>query len=272
MSVTAVDSHLHILDRAFPQSEGSNYVPESSQFGSADRFLSVLDAHGLSHGLLVAAEPYGFDNGCMLDAIARSDGRFKGVALVDPSLSDTELEQLVAGGVVGIRYNLTSFGMTQFLHPATAGLFGRLAEQGLFLQIHCQHDELVDAMPVLDHPDLKVMIDHFGRPDVRKGLHQRGFQAMLELGRRGNAVVKLSGPFRCSRQMPPYADVEPYVEAAIEAFTIENCVWGSDWPFVRSSERIDYGPELACARRWFPDDSDYDKIMAKNPARLFGFV
>ena len=51
---------------------------------------------------------------------------------------------------------------------------------------------------------------------------------MLELGRRGNAAVKLSGAFRSSRQLWPYADCDEYVRALIDAFTLDNCVWGSD--------------------------------------------
>jgi len=46
-----------------------------------------LDAHGLTHGLLVAAQPYGRDNRCMLDSIAASAGRLKGIALVAPAIA-----------------------------------------------------------------------------------------------------------------------------------------------------------------------------------------
>jgi predicted TIM-barrel fold metal-dependent hydrolase len=233
--------------------------------------FSVLAAHGLSHALLVAAEPYGIDNGCMVDAIRASGGRCKGIALVSPDIAERALAGLVDAGVIGIRFNLASFGMAQFRHPATDRLFGQLSEAGLFLQVHCEKDQLVDAMPMLRRPGLRVMIDHFGRPQVERGVAQPGFQALLELGRSGNAVVKLSGPFRCSRLPPPYEDVDPFIAAAIEAFTLENCVWGSDWPFVLVSERIDYGPELACLQRWLPDTADRRKVLAENPARLFGF-
>lgn len=271
MAVIAADCHFHLIDRDYPLAANRNYDPDGSQYGNAERLFSLFEAFGLSHGLVVQAEPYGFDNSCMLDAISMSGGRLKGIALVDPAISDAELDALIDADVVGIRYNLTSFKMTQFLHPATPRLLARLVEAGLFLQIHCERDELVAAMPVIDVDGLKVMIDHFGRPEVTRGTGQPGFQAMLELGRRGNCVVKLSGSFRVSKLMPPYGDVDPYIEAAIEVFTLDNCVWGSDWPFVRTMERIDYAPEIACVKRWLPDADDYRKVMAENPARLFGF-
>src|SRR5207344_2441814 len=107
------------------------------------------------------------------------------------------------------------------------------------------------------------------RPARRGGLVHPGFQTLLELGRSGNAVVKLSGPFRSSVEGYPYRDVDPFVAAVIEAFTLDRCVWGSDWPFVRMDERMDYGPPLVCLQRWLPDPSDRRTVLWHTPARLF---
>ena len=118
-----------------------------------------------------------------------------------------------------------------------------------------------------------------GRLDARHPLHirglvlrqQPGFQALLAFGREGHAI-KLSGPFRASTQgCFPWDDVDPFIAAAIDAFTIDRCVWGSDWPFVRMDDRMDYGPALACLARWVPGAADREKVLWHNPARLFGF-
>lgn len=69
----------------------------------------------------------------------------------------------------------------------------------------------------------------------------------------------------------PYRDVDPFIAVAIEAYTLERCVWGSDWPFVRMDERMDYGPPLTCLPRWLPDPQDRRKVLWDTPARLFGF-
>lgn len=271
-AAVVADCHAHVFDRRLPFAAERTYTPEESQMGSAGRFLSVLDAHGVTHGLLVGAEPYGLDNRCLTDAIAASGGRLRGIALVAPDIDEAALDALARNGVVGVRYNLSSAGMRQFLHPATPRLFARLAERGMFLQIHTMADELAEAMPILRGERPRVIIDHFARPDVTRGLDQPGFAALLELGRSGTAVVKLSGPYRSSAMLPPYADVVPFISAAIEAFTLDNCVWGSDWPFVKVDERIDYGPEFACLARWLPGEADRRKVLSDNPARLFGFA
>jgi predicted TIM-barrel fold metal-dependent hydrolase len=268
----AADCHGHVFCRSrFPYALDATYEPHPSQAGTVARFLAVLEAHGLSHGLLVGPEPHGTDNRCLLESLAAGNERLKGIALVQPDVAERELTALADRGVVGIRFNLSTFGMSQFGHPAAARLLARLREMGWFLQIHCAKDELVDAAPILRRAAVRIMIDHFGRPNVARGLDQPGFRTLLELGRSGNAVVKLSGAFRSSREGWPYRDVDPFIAAAIEAFTLERCVWGSDWPFVRTDERIDYGPELACLQRWLPHEADRRKVLWDTPAQLFGF-
>jgi predicted TIM-barrel fold metal-dependent hydrolase len=271
MTTPAVDSHAHVFGPGHAFAPDIPYVPHATQQGTAAQFRAVLDAHGLTHGLLVAAQPYLYDNSCMLEAIAGSAGRFKGVALVRPGATGRELEALAEAGVVGIRFNLSSFGMREFTEPGADRLLAQVREMGWYLQIHCQDDELAEAIPVLRRAGVRVMIDHFGRPEIARGLAQPGFAALLELGRAGANVVKLSGPFRCSREGYPYRDVDPFIAAAIDAYTLDRCVWGSDWPFVRVSERIDYGPPLACLHRWLPAEVDRRTVLWNTPARLFGF-
>ncbi|WP_028601509.1 amidohydrolase family protein [Ottowia thiooxydans] len=269
----AVDAHAHIFcGPEHPMSPHRLYTPHSTEMGTADQFCAVLDAHGFSHALLVGAGPYRTDNSGMLAAIAAFPGRFKGIALVEPDIDEHEMKSFVEHGIVGIRVNLSGFGLSQITGAAADRLLAMLKEMGLFLQIICQKDDLVTAMPILRRSGVKVMVDHFGRPDISQGIAQQGFQALLELGRSGNAIVKLSGPFRSSVAGFPYKDVDQFVSSAMDAFTLDRCVWGSDWPFVDMHQRIDYGPTASCIARWLPDVEDRQKVLWDTPARLFGFT
>jgi predicted TIM-barrel fold metal-dependent hydrolase len=49
-------------------------------------------------------------------------------------------------------------------------------------------------------------------------------------------------------------------------------VWGSDYPFLRASERLDYGPLLAVLPRLFPADDDQHRLLWRTPAKLLGFA
>ena len=87
----------------------------------------------------------------------------------------------------------------------------------------------------------------------------------------GRAVVKLSGAFRESHRPFPFDDMNPFVEAVLKAFTPQNCVWGSDWPFLNIDPKPDYAKTLACLERWLPDKDQRRQVLSDTPERLFGF-
>ena len=133
----AADCHAHIFcGTTYPFSPETVYVPHPTQTGTAAQFLAVLNAHGFTHGLLVGAGPYGPDNRCMLDAIAGSGGRFKGIALVKASVSQSELADLADRGVVGVRINLLNHGLKPLIEPGADRMLAYLKEMKLFAQIH----------------------------------------------------------------------------------------------------------------------------------------
>ncbi len=269
----AIDSHAHVFDPVrFPLRDTGGHMPVPNECGTPAQFLTVLDAHRITHGLLVNPQAgYATDNGCMLDAIARSGGRLKGVALVGHEISDGELQSLTDDGVVGARFNLVFAHATSIRGEAGETLLARIRALGWFAQIYYRDDGLLEALPSLRASGIKVVVDHCGGFDPNKGLQQPGFQALLELGRSGNAAVKLSGAFRLSREPWPHIDLDAYIAALIEVFTPDNCVWGSDWPFVRFPARVDYGPQLALVERWLPDANDRLKVLWETPRRWFGF-
>ena len=272
LSTFAVDAHAHVFcGTDYPFSPDTLYIPHPSQMGTPQKFRAVLDAHGMTHALLVGAGPYTHDNRCMLKAIADSNGRFKGIGVVKADISERDLAALKDKGVVGIRMNLIGHGLKPLIEPGADRLLARLKDLGLFLQLHFQKDELIDAAPILRKSGVRMMLDHFGRPDIARGVKSAGYQTVLEFGKSGQAVIKLSGPFRSSLQGYPYTDVDSFIAAAIDAFTLDNCLWGSDWPFVRMDERMDYGPPATCLPRWLPDAKDREKVLWDTPARLFGF-
>lgn len=270
----AVDSHAHVFDTArFPFTNPHGYVPQANEQGTALEFRTVLAAHGMTHGLLVNPfAGYATDNACLLDAIARSEGRFKGVALVGHETTDAELEVLAAGGVVGARFNTLFSGATSLQGDAGVRLLARIKSLGWFAQIYFHDDEVQKLLPIVDKAGIRVVVDHCACPDTSRGIDQPGFAAVLELGRRGNAAIKLSGPFRYSKQPWPHSDCEPFVEALIRAFTLDNCVWGSDWPFVRLPMRVDYGPTRALLDWWIPDAGNRQRVLWESPRRWFGFA
>jgi predicted TIM-barrel fold metal-dependent hydrolase len=266
-----IDCHNHVLDPArFPYAADTAYRPAGQEIGSASYFLHVLDAYGVRHALLVGPNSgYGMDNRCLLDAIARSGGRFKGIAVVPNDVEVSALERLKSAGVTGVAFNTTVNGVAYYADSDE--LLAKLAALGLFVQIQVEHDQLVPLAPMLERSGVRILIDHCGRPTPEAGLDQPGFKALLRLARTGRAFVKLSGYEKFSREPYPYTDVQPYFRALIETFTLDACVWASDWPFLKATKRVDYGPLLKLVENLLPGEHDRRKLLWETPQKLFGF-
>ncbi|MEO8740993.1 MAG: amidohydrolase family protein [Casimicrobiaceae bacterium] len=266
-----IDCHNHVLDPLnFPYAADAVYRPAGQEIGTAAQLDAVLAVYGARHALIVGPNSgYGTDNRCLLDAVARGQGRHKGVAVVRHDVDSAELERLKALGIVGVTMNAT-------YHPsgyyANAGpLLAKLAALGLFIQVQVEGEQMVALAPMLIDSGARIVIDHCGRPTPAAGLDQPGFTAVLDLARTGRASVKVSGYAKFSQQRWPYLDTHRYVHALVDAYSLDACVWRSDWPFLRAIERLDYGPLLKLVEILFPDRASRQKLFWETPRALFGF-
>jgi predicted TIM-barrel fold metal-dependent hydrolase len=268
-----VDCHAHIIDpRRFAYADGPGYTPRPDETGTREAFSAVLQAHKVEHALLVQPSCYGLDNAAMIDAMSNDPGRFKAIAVVSPGASDRELSDLAERGVVGVRFNLVNYDRNALAGPDGTRLLDRLKSVGWFAQIYADDEQWPELARLLRLSRVKILIDHFGVRDLAAGTRTCGFQTVLELGREGNATVKLSAPFRLTSQPGAYAQLESFVEALLESFGVEHCVWGSDWPFLAVRRKIRYGDLLADLERWLPNRNDRDQVLWFNPIRLFDFA
>ena len=268
----AIDCHAHIVDPGrFPFVEGPGYRPRAHETGTAETYGEVLDANRVGHALLVQPSGYGFDNSAMLDAMRRFPGRFRGIAMLDAAVSDRTMADLSDAGVIGVRFNLVSYDGDALRRPEAERFLDRLHEHGWYAQIYADDDQWPALAELLRPRKVKLLIDHFGVRDIAAGIGQPGFRTVLALGREGRAVVKLSAPFRVSKEAAPYADLDPFAEALLAAFGTGRCVWGSDWPFLDCPSRVEYSGALAALDRWLPDADDRARVLHRTPAALFGF-
>ena len=266
-----IDCHNHLLDpEHFGYAPEAWYHPVAGERGTARQLTDLFDAYGSRHALVVGPNSgYDTDNRCLLDFLERGHGRFKGVAVVDNRIGRFELKRLRDRGVVGTTMQAALLGVDHFRD--TGPLLSDLADLGMFADVQVEGDQLVEMAPILDASGVRVLIDHCGRPDPAAGLSQPGFRRLLDLAASGRYFVKISGLVKCSAMAYPWEDSWPYVQALLEAFTADRCMWGSDWPFLKAPERIDYGLVLALIERLIPDPDERRKVLWDTPMRLFGF-
>jgi predicted TIM-barrel fold metal-dependent hydrolase len=266
-----IDCHCHVFDPVrFPYGDASVYRPAGQEIGTAAQFERVMDAYGVTHALLVGPNSgYEQDNRCLLDALASGAGRLKGIAVVPNDAGEPALRSLRAAGIVGVAFNATFHGVD--FYRDTDDLLARLAALDLCVSLQVQHDQLVVLGPMLERAGVRVLIDHCGRPTTSAGLDQPGFRTLLRLAATRRVFVKLSGYVKFAQSPFPYDDARPYVDALLDAFTPDGCMWASDWPFLRAPERIDYGPLLHLLERFVPDAADRRRVLYETPRNVLGF-
>jgi predicted TIM-barrel fold metal-dependent hydrolase len=266
----ATDAHCHIFGPAdkFPFSEDRTYTPPDS---GIDDFFVLQERLGLSRAVFVQASCHGTDNSAMVDAIMRGNGRFAGVAMVDESFSDADIQSLHDVGVRGTRFNFVAHlggapEMDEYWR-----IVERVARFGWHIVLHFDakdlpsHAEMLDAMPV------PYVIDHMARIDARAGLDQEPFQQLLELMKDERAWVKISGAERQTADgTPPYDDVIPYAQALVAAAP-DRILWGSDWPHPNVRATPDDGDLIDFVAQVAPDEATRQKILVTNPERLYDF-
>ena len=265
----ACDSHAHIFApaRVYPYVAERAYTPAEA---SLEDYQGMLAALGVERAVLVQPSVYGTDNRAMLEALESGGRRFRGVAVCDEDIAESEIAHLHAAGVRGLRVNLL-YSRSATL-AALAGLAQRIAPFGWHLQILVDVSKTPDLAEILAPLSVAVVVDHMGHLPAAKGAGDPGFQALLALVRGGRSWVKLSGAYRLSSQRtPPYADVAPLARALIAAAP-ERMLWASDWPHPAIAMPMpNDGDLLDLLAEWAPDEATRRKILVDNPAALYGF-
>jgi 2-pyrone-4,6-dicarboxylate lactonase len=266
----ACDAHCHVFGPAatFPYASGRAYTPQDAP---RERLAALHEVLRIERAVIVQASCHGTDNRAMLDAIAHSGGRYRGVAIVDESFEDADYVTLHEGGIRGVRFNFVRHlgGMPDI--KVVHDVIRRVTPLGWHLVVHLDAVDIVELSSMLRSLPLPFVIDHMGRVKAGDGVDQVPFRALLDLLRVENCWVKVCGSERVSATGPPFHDAVPFARALVEAAP-DRVLWGTDWPhpnvgrfMPNDGDLVDLVPLIA------PDDASRQKLLVENPARLYGW-
>lgn len=260
------DCHAHVIGdpSRYPLSPGRSYDPPAAPL---DQYLAMLNRHGIAHGVLVQPSVYGFDNRCLLDALARADDRLFGVVVPAPDTTARQFLEMQKRGVRGVRCNLLNPGGLAL--ETVIGWQPMLRGLGWHVELHISVDAIADLGAFLERFDIPVVIDHMGRPGSC-GLDPASAQLsqLVDLVRAGRCFVKLSAPYRLSAEPPPWRDVAPLAGALLAA-NAAGCLWATDWPHPDTEARFEEGVLFEVLADWCPESDVREKMMVQAPAALF---
>lgn len=264
----AVDAHCHVFgpQAQFPFSPKAKYLPEDA---GPDKLFALRDHLGFSRNVIVQASCHGTDNSATLDAIAKSGGMARGVAVVDPAISEAELEALHEGGIRGVRFNFLKRLVDNAPKDKFLDIAGRLPE-GWHVVIYFEADILQEMEEFIEKIPVPIVIDHMGRPDVSQGADGPDMRAFRELlDSRDDIWTKVTCPDRLDAAGPPYANFVAAVRPLVEDYP-DRVLWGTDWPHPNmqailpdDGQLVDVIPQIAVTEQL------QRQLLVENPMALY---
>ena len=275
----ACDCHTHIFgDPArFPFWSGRGYTPPTalpSAMAAMHRSLHVRRV------VIVTPSVYGTDNSATLYGLRTRGKTARGIAVIDPKISDEALDRMHRDGFRGVRLNLASAApidasSARDRFTATAA---RLARLGWHLQINIRPGFLANIKDLILASPVPVVVDHVGGARQDLGPAQPGFADLVDLVSLGKAYVKITHPFIAQGESSELAKT-------LIAANSDRILWGTDWPHVDTAPHPERKPTdlwpfvplddprlLHRFETWTPNAALLEKILVDNPARLYGFA
>ncbi len=273
----AVDAHCHVFGPGaeFPYAPERKYTPCDA---SKAQLFALRDHLGFARNVIVQATCHGADNRAMVDACLAAKGRARGIATVRRPVTDAELQQLHAAGVRGVRFNFVKRLVDFTPKDELMEIAGRIHQLGWHVVIYFEAVDLPELWDFFTTLPTTVVVDHMGRPDVKKPIDGPEFSLFLQFMREHHNVwSKVSCPERLSATGPPalhgerhaYRDVVPFARRVVEEFP-DRVLWGTDWPHPNLKDHmpddgllVDFIPQIALTAGL------QRKLLVDNPLRLY---
>ena len=264
----ACDCHVHIYEDGYPLAPTATFKPPHAPLSA---YRQMQRALGLERVVLVQPTGHGFDNTCLLAALAQLGDAARGIAVVPADVSDAQLQRLHDHGVRGVRFMMLAGAGGLLPWDALPSMAARIAPLGWTINLQLDGRELPQHQAVIDRLPGKLVIDHTGKFIEPVSVDDAAFKALQMLLDREGRWVKLAAPYETSKAGPPhYDDVSALARALVRSHP-QRCLWASNWPHPNRVPAPSDAALLALLSDWAPNDADREAILVGNAVAACGF-
>ncbi len=231
-----IDSQIHAYEANTPKRPWAK-VPNWPDHVTGDEMVAAMDKVGVDGAIFISPfAMYQYDASYAVEVQRAHPGRFalvKPVNPKDPAVADVIADWKKAPGAVGVR----------IMMPKESGLSPTDPGLDRILQAAARHNMPVNILfwgnleagtALIDrHPNTRFIIDHLGimQPHVPPAAPEPWTELpkVLDLAKRANAVIKVSGACTLSHKPYPFPDIWDPLARVFDAWGFERCLWGTDW-------------------------------------------
>ena len=231
-----IDSQIHAYEANTPRRPWHS-VPNWPPSATGDEQVAAMDKLGIDGAIFISSfSMYQYDASYAVEVQKKHPGRFGIVKPVNPD-DPTVLEHIAAWkkqpGAVGLRVIVTR---EPGRNPSDAGLDRVLREavrHDFPVNILCWGNLERGAEVIDRHPDTRFIIDHLGILQPRTPPAPPNAWAdlpkVLDLAKRKNVVIKVSGACTLAQEPYPFPDIWDPLARVFDAWGFDRCLWGTDW-------------------------------------------
>ncbi len=243
--MTIIDSQVHAYQANTP-SRPWNSVPNWPAHVTGDEMVAAMDAVGVDGAIFISAfSLYQYDASYAVEVQQAHPNRFALVKPVDPddpAVADVIAHWKHTPGAVGVRIMMPNEAGRDPHHPGFDRILRAAARHDLPVNLLCWGNLDAGAALIDRHPGTRFIIDHLGllQPRVPPAPLQpwADLPQVLDLARRANVVIKVSGACTLSHEPYPFADIWDPLARLFDAWGLERCLWGTDW--TRANAIVNY--------------------------------
>ena len=231
-----IDCQVHAYEANTPRRPWHS-VPNWPDHVTGDEMVAAMDAVGVDGAIFISAFGlYQYDGSYGGEVQRAHPDRFAIVKPVnpdDPAVADVIAEWQRVPGAVGVRIMLPAETKRAADDPGLDRIARAAGRLDLPVNILCWGNLDVGTALIDRHPGTRFIIDHLGimQPRVPPAPPEpwADLPKVLELAKRPNAVIKVSGACTLSHRPYPFDDIWDPLARVFEAWGFERCLWGTDW-------------------------------------------
>ena len=234
--MTIINSQVHAYEANTPKRPWHT-VPNWPDHVTGDEMVAAMDKVGVDGAIFISAfSMYRYDASYAVEVARAHPTRMAIVKPVDPddpAVADVIADWKKTPGTVGIRIMMTKEANREPTDPGLDRILRAAVRHDFPVNMLCWGN-LDAGMALIDrHPETRFIIDHLAimQPRVPPAPPQpwADLPKVLELAKRPNAVIKVSGACTLSREPYPFPDIWDPLARVFDAWGFDRCLWGTDW-------------------------------------------
>lgn len=272
-----IDAQVHCYERNHPGRPWAAVLAGPPEVTGPD-MIQAMDEVGVDGALLVSVYTmYRWDESYAVGVQKAYPGRFgviKPVNANDPKVAETITDWAKMDGTVACRIMFTPEISTDAADPGINLVLSTAGRNDLPVNLMARGRLEQVAELAKRNPDTTLVIDHLGleQPFVPPAPKEpwKELPKLLALAKHPNVVVKITGACTLSHESFPYKDIREPLGRIFDAFTLDRCMWGTDW--TRAVNLLTYkdGVDSFRAKDWL-SDSDRAKLMGGSLEKIYGW-